>query len=355
MKKPTARTVSLQNAASKGNVEQMKKLISLGANVNEKDKNNCTPLHCAVMNGHKEAAELLIAKGANVNLQGTYRKQTPLHCAAQEGNKNMAELLIAHGAYVNLKDKSNRTPLDIALRIHKLDIVELLIAHCDDVNLISGRYRWLYREVEKDSKYIIIDNFEDYNDYVPDRIVDTWIDGWSDVFNGSVIGYPDPVFAAGEHFIETTTVHSGKQSMPFLYDNQYGNSEATTIMILSSLSDWNWKGISKLSLWYIGDEANDAEKMYVTLNGTATVFNENINAARVTRWTQWSINMQEFLEKGANLTNIYIITIGFGDNPPAPGGKGLVFFDDICFYRTPQPELETVDPGTESHDQSATN
>ncbi len=181
-------------------------------------------------------------------------------------------------------------------------------------------------------EFFVLDDFEDYNDYAPDRIFDAWIDGYGVATNGSTVGYAEPDFSAGEHFVETTIVHSGSQSMPYFFDNTTAPSSEAT-MTLSSLTDWTQKGIGILSLWYIGDAANAAEPMYVTLNSSATVDDDNLNAALVTEWTEWSIDLQGFSDQGIDLADVDTITIGFGDDPP--GGSGLVFFDDIRLYASP--------------------
>ena len=126
--------------------------------------------------------------------------------------------------------------------------------------------------------------------------------------------------------------------MPYFYDNSVGNSEAT--MTLSSLNDWTQKGIGRLVIWYIGDAANAAEQMYVTLNGSAVVYNDNLDVSLIDQWTSWNINLQEFTDQGIDLTDVDTLGIGFGDRDnPQPGGSGLVFFDDIRLY-PPLPESE---------------
>jgi len=71
-------------------------------------------------------------------------------------------------------------------------------------------------------EYLVVDDFEDYNDFEPDQVFDTWIDGWGVPENGSQVGSDMPPFA------EQTIVHGGNQSMPFQYDNSIANySEAT--------------------------------------------------------------------------------------------------------------------------------
>ncbi len=380
-------------------------------------------------------------------------------------------------------------------------------------------------------EYFVIDDFEDYNDYEPDRIFDTWIDGWGVATNGSTIGYESPEFDAGEHFVETNIVNSGSQAMPYFYDNSVGNSEAT--MTLDSRRNWSEKGIGTLTLWYRGNPAgfvedpagtytisasgadiwgtadefryifkrlsgpgsivakvesvedtdpwakagvmtrqsldagskfaavyitpgngcsfqgrltiageatadtdvatteqtaitapywvrierdtsnnfngyysndstnwipmswnpqstampsdvyiglavtshnsgatctavfsnvqttgtvspqiwtqeaigvdmpsNNAELIYVVLDGSAVVYNDNPNATQTDEWTQWNIDLQEFADQGVELTNVDTIGIGFGDRDnPQPGGLGVVYFDDIRLYSLPPSEL----------------
>jgi hypothetical protein len=98
--------------------------------------------------------------------------------------------------------------------------------------------------------YLIVEDFEDYNDYSPDRIFDTWIDGWGTTTNGATAGYPEPDFNADEHFVETNIVHSGEQSMPFFFDNDMKYSQVERS--LSSTRDWTFKGVGELSFRFRG-------------------------------------------------------------------------------------------------------
>jgi hypothetical protein len=76
--------------------------------------------------------------------------------------------------------------------------------------------------------------------------------------------------------------------------------------------------------------ANDPDAMYVALNGGKKVYNDNPNAAVITDWTEWNIDLQEF---GVNLTNVNTITLGLDDsNNPGAGGSGLIYFDDIQLH-----------------------
>jgi len=179
------------------------------------------------------------------------------------------------------------------------------------------------------ANFLIIDDFEAYNDINEgepgsNRIYLAWVDGFDDPTNGSTVGHLDPPF------YEETIVHSGNKSMPLAYDNSVGKSEAT--LTLTS-RDWTVKGVDTLAIWYMGDAANAAETMYVVLNGTAAVINDNPDAALVTDWTEWTISLQAFADQGVNLANVNTITLGFGNRTnPVAGGSGMLYFDDIRLY-----------------------
>ena len=178
------------------------------------------------------------------------------------------------------------------------------------------------------TEYFVVEDFEDYNDYPPDEIFNTWIDGYGTTTNGSTAGYAEPDWNAGEHYVETTIVHGGAQSMPLFYDNNFKYSEA--VMALVSARDWTVGGATKLSLWFRGEPNNAAEPMYVALNGSAVVYHDDPGAKQIARWTEWTIDLQEYAAQGVNLANVNTIAIGFGDkNNLRAGGSGMVFFDDI--------------------------
>ena len=203
----------------------------------------------------------------------------------------------------------------------------------DEVNSVNPDSPWigsLWSFTTAD--FLIVDDFEDYNDYPPDEIFSTWIDGYGVETNGATAGYAEPDFPGGEHYVETSIVHSGGQSMPLFYDNNFRYSEAA--MTLVSTRDWTEQGVGVLSLWFCGDVSNAAERMYVSLNGSAVVYHDDSDAALINTWTEWRIDLQDFAAQGVNLANVNTIAIGFGDkNNLKAGGSGMVFFDDIRLYR----------------------
>jgi hypothetical protein len=179
--------------------------------------------------------------------------------------------------------------------------------------------------------FLIVDDMESYNDLDEgepgsNRIYLAWTDGYDNpALNGSIVGHATAPFA------EQTIVHGGSLSMPMSYDNAVGKSETT--LTLTSPRDWTEEGAGILSLWFYGDASNAAEPMYVALNGSAVVTNDNPNAAQIDTWTRWTIDLTRFADQGVNLANIDTITLGFGNrNNPVAGGAGMVFFDDIRLY-----------------------
>ncbi|MCP4256593.1 MAG: hypothetical protein GY774_03590 [Planctomycetes bacterium] len=181
------------------------------------------------------------------------------------------------------------------------------------------------------ANFLIIDDMESYNDLdisdpASNRIFMSWIDGFDNpASNGSVVGYANPPFA------EQAIVHSGNQSMPFEYNNAVGKSEAT--LTLTSNSDWTVKGVNTLTIWFKGQASNAAETLYVALNDSAVVTNDNPDAAQTSKWTQWNIDLQAFTDQGVTLTNVTSITLGLGNRSnPVAGGIGMMYFDDIRLY-----------------------
>jgi hypothetical protein len=169
-----------------------------------------------------------------------------------------------------------------------------------------------------------MESYNDIDEGQPgsNRIYLAWADGYDNpAINGCVVGNVNAPFA------EQTIVHEGLQSMPMAYDNAVGKSEAT--LALTSNTDWTVKGVDTLTIWYIGGLANAAETMYVTLNDSASVDNDDPDAAQAFTWTEWNIPLQAFADQGLNLGNVTSITLGLRS---VTGGAGMMYFDDIRLY-----------------------
>jgi len=204
---------------------------------------------------------------------------------------------------------------------------------------------WSFSTIE----YFVVDDFEGY-DTGDNQIWFAWHDG---------LGYgtagTEPYFAGNgtgaavgdettDSFTEEIIVHGGNQAMPLFYDNnqqgkfKYSEAELT----LSDTRDWTEGGATELSLWFNGEPNNAAEPMYVALNGNAIVYNDNPDAALITEWTQWNIDLQAFADQGVNLANVNTIAIGLGDKTnPVAGGSGKMYFDDIAVGHPIKVEIDT--------------
>ncbi|MCP4259673.1 MAG: hypothetical protein GY774_19500 [Planctomycetes bacterium] len=84
-----------------------------------------------------------------------------------------------------------------------------------------------------------------------------------------------------------------------------------------------------MTIWYRGNSSNAAETMYVMLNGSASVDNDNPDAEIKGSWTEWNIDLQAFADQGVNLANVTSITLGLRS---VTGGTGMLYFDDIRLY-----------------------
>ena len=135
----------------------------------------------------------------------------------------------------------------------------------EDVEWGGGPYYWRIDEINTDgtitrgriwsftvADFILVDDFESYtdNDAAGKAIWQHWIDGFGVAENGAQVGYLLPPYA------EQTMVHSGGQSMPFLYDNTTGVTNSEAILALTTPRDWTQHGLSELSLWFRGYPAS---------------------------------------------------------------------------------------------------
>jgi len=104
---------------------------------------------------------------------------------------------------------------------------------------------WQFSTVEN----LVVDDFEGYTDDDPNgqAIWQTWIDGFGVTENGSQVGYLVPPYA------EQSIVNTGRQSMPFLYENGQGSARYSEAeRTFDQAQDWTIGGVSKLSLSYRG-------------------------------------------------------------------------------------------------------
>ena len=166
--------------------------------------------------------------------------------------------------------------------------------------------------------YLVVEDFEDYNDYPPDEIFNTWIDGYGTTTNGATAGYPEPDFLAGEHYVETTVVHGGGQSMPLFYDNSMAPvSEAKRTY--DEAQDWTQAGATSIVLYYQFGADSVGQELYVKINDV------KVAAAAVAVTGDWNPITIDLTGAGIDPTQVSSMTIGID----GAGAKGIVYVDDI--------------------------
>ncbi len=87
---------ALIDAVAEECIEEVKKLLTEGVDVNVKRGGGMTPLHLAASNGQETMVALLQSEGAVVNSKDV-DGQTPLDWAVDKGHKEIADLLRKHG------------------------------------------------------------------------------------------------------------------------------------------------------------------------------------------------------------------------------------------------------------------
>ena len=120
--------------AKDGKLEELRKAINAGADVNAKDNKGATALIQAAMLGHTATAELLLKHGADINAKDN-RGSTALIWAAINGKTETAELLLKNGADINAKNKYGCTALMYAAFDGHPEIAEILITYEANKNL----------------------------------------------------------------------------------------------------------------------------------------------------------------------------------------------------------------------------
>ncbi|WP_370274077.1 ankyrin repeat domain-containing protein [Wolbachia endosymbiont of Phyllotreta cruciferae] len=132
---------ALLEAAKSGDINEVKRLISEGANVNAVE-DLYTPLYWAAKNNHFNIVEVLLDNGAYVDgvnysmerdvltllqeKEAEYCKSS-LHLAARLGNLEAVKDLLGKGANVNAQNDTRETPLHVAAKKGHKDVVEALL------------------------------------------------------------------------------------------------------------------------------------------------------------------------------------------------------------------------------------
>jgi hypothetical protein len=177
------------------------------------------------------------------------------------------------------------------------------------------------------SDILVVDNFEDYNDWPGYEIYSTWLDGYEDATNGSQVGHLSPPLA------ETVTVHGGKQSMPLFYSKTNGATHSEAVRNFSAPQDWTKHGVTTLVIWFWGTAGNTGQ-MYVKIGGTKIPNDGPASNLALEGWQAWSIDLAS---SGADLKSVSSLGLGVD----GANAAGTLYIDDIQLIATaPEPVNE---------------
>ncbi|MHC4540885.1 MAG: LamG-like jellyroll fold domain-containing protein, partial [Planctomycetota bacterium] len=247
-------------------------------------------------------------------VDGTFSWRAGREAATHDVSLSTDEQAVIDGTapVVSVADASYSSPLDLGStyywRIDEVNDAETPTTWQGDI--------WNFSTPE----YLVVDGFEDYNDYPPDEIYTTWLDGYENPANGSQVGYLTPPT------VETATLHGGDQSMPLLYSNTGGATYSEAERTFAAPQDWTRYGIQTLVLYFHGTVGNTGQ-LYVKVNGVKVAYPGDATDVQDIRWKQWNIDLASL---GVNLASVTKLAIGIDGN----GAAGTLYVDDIALYRS---------------------
>jgi ankyrin repeat protein len=128
----------LHDAAARGDVAEIEKLIAEGEKPDLQDANSRTPLHVAVFRHHHAAARALIRLGANPNALDAQRYDI-VTIAAVDGDIEMLRIALDGGGDPkNITSPYNGTALIAAAHRGNVEVVRMLIAAKAPLNHVNN-------------------------------------------------------------------------------------------------------------------------------------------------------------------------------------------------------------------------
>ena len=127
-------TSPVADAAQRGDVATVKKLIADGVNVNAAQGDGMTALHWAADRGDSALTAVLLRAKANVRATTRIGAYTPLHIGARTGSAAVVRALLAAGADVKATTTSGATALHFAAAAGNPDAVAALLDKGADPN-----------------------------------------------------------------------------------------------------------------------------------------------------------------------------------------------------------------------------
>jgi hypothetical protein len=171
-----------------------------------------------------------------------------------------------------------------------------------------------------------VEDFETYTAEEGEEVFMAWFDGFGGdaSLGGSITGHIDGPF------VETVIVSSGRQSLPFYYDNDGGFFDidgkssspnfSEVLYEFDSPQDWTVSGIKSLSIMFYGAVDNTGQ-LYCKIDNVKVVFDGDPDAIASETWVRWDIDLTAV---ATNVARVRSLAIGIDG-----GGSGLLYVDDI--------------------------
>src|SRR5262245_12399309 len=122
-----ASSETVLDAVARGDLDVVRSQLKSGADVNSARADGVSALHLAASAGNVEIARVLMTAGANVGASTVLLGTRPLHMAAENGHSDVVDLLLARGADPNAADRLGTTPLMLAAHSGDAKTVALLL------------------------------------------------------------------------------------------------------------------------------------------------------------------------------------------------------------------------------------
>ena len=117
--------VSEVKKRDKANLNLVRDLIELGANLDWQDEDGWTALHRCAYNNNSDIAKMLIDAGADVNIQDE-EGWTALHYCAYYTHPGIARMLVDAGADKTISNNEGKLPYELADTQELKELKELL-------------------------------------------------------------------------------------------------------------------------------------------------------------------------------------------------------------------------------------
>jgi len=150
-------TEYLCKASEFGHFSLITFLYENGTEINAKNYEDMTPLHCSTLYGILGVVEYLVNHGADINVKNS-DLYTPLHYSSEFGHLSVIEYLINHGASINEMDSRGWTPLHFAAFNNYIRIVEYLVQHGANSNS-KNQNGWTPLHFAADNGYLCVVEF----------------------------------------------------------------------------------------------------------------------------------------------------------------------------------------------------